>query len=63
MNPDHPNRFEDQPSLITKYHYKGVPDSYKVDEKNEIVKLRKRRQDDQQAFDTYLGCTKFNTRQ
>lgn len=48
--------------MITKYNYKGVPDQYKVDQRGEPVRLRKKCDDERQAFDTRHGCTKFCAR-
>jgi hypothetical protein len=40
-----------------------VPEEYWADLKSQGVKLRKRRLEEQQAFDNYCGCKKFTMRQ
>ena len=52
-----------QTSMITKDNYRGVPDEYRADHKSVPVKLRKRRLEEQQAFDNFCGCKKFTHRQ
>lgn len=54
---------EEQASMITKYQYKGVPETSKADIRSVPVKLRRKKMDEQFNINTVLGCQKFTTRQ